>query len=232
MVEVMKPEAESSLLPAVYCSGAASVPKSSGTGRYWVRSVWPEASRTLVVVWVSVPMVTSWRATLPKPSYAARLGMTDKQILGSLGLDALAYGSFGMLGKAGAVAPSTEGAVVKTAATETTGGALVPMAAAVYPGTVRTVAGYQLAGTAGLVCTTYSVNVWGLYATKTPQGLRALVNALKAEAKAAGAKDISISGNAVVNSGIANMNPAIAGRYGLSFSQVNADTVMLQGSVP
>ncbi|MER8971994.1 MULTISPECIES: hypothetical protein [unclassified Mesorhizobium] len=36
-VEVMKPEAESSLLPAVYCSGAAAVPKSSCTGRYWVQ---------------------------------------------------------------------------------------------------------------------------------------------------------------------------------------------------
>ncbi|MER8531054.1 RHS repeat-associated core domain-containing protein [Mesorhizobium sp. M1272] len=38
-----------------------------------------------------------------RDTYAARVGMTDKQILGSLGLDALAYGSFGMLGKAGAV---------------------------------------------------------------------------------------------------------------------------------
>jgi len=48
---------------------------------------------------------------------------------------------------------------------------------------------------------------------------------LRAEAGAAGATDISISGNAIINPALANLNPAIAARYGFSFSQVNPTTI-------
>ena len=111
--------------------------------------------------------------------------------------------------------------------------ALVPMARASFEtGTVRTVAGYEVGGNAGLVGSTYNVNIWGLYATEGAQGLSSLANAFKAEASAAGASKISISGNAIINPGIANMNPAIAARYGLNFEQVNPTTIMLHGPLP
>jgi hypothetical protein len=116
-----------------------------------------------------------------------------------------------------------------------TGGskALVPMAEAAFStGTTRAVAGYEVGGNAGLVGSTYNINIWGLYATKNAQGLGALANAFKAEAIAADATSISISGNAIVNSAIANMNPAIAARYGLTFSRVNSTSIILHGAVP
>ena len=110
--------------------------------------------------------------------------------------------------------------------------ALVPMVDAAFSyGTVRTVAGYELGGNAGLVGSTYNVNIWGLYATGESQGLGALASALRAEAGAAGATDISISGNAIINPALANLNPAIAARYGFSFSQVNPTTIFLRGPV-
>jgi hypothetical protein len=110
--------------------------------------------------------------------------------------------------------------------------ALQPMAdAAFQTGTIRTIAGYEVAGNAGLVGSTYNMNIWGLYATEDSQGLSALVNGFNAEASAAGATDISITGNAIINPGIANMNPAIAARYGFSFTQINPTTILLQGPV-
>jgi hypothetical protein len=45
------------------------------------------------------------------------------------------------------------------------GEALVPMADAAYAGTIRTIAGYEVAGNAGVVGSTYNLNIWGLYAT-------------------------------------------------------------------
>lgn len=44
------------------------------------------------------------------------------------------------------------------------------------------------------VGTTYNMNVWGLFATKESKGLGALAAALKAEARTAGASQISIAG--------------------------------------
>jgi len=100
--------------------------------------------------------------------------------------------------------------------------ALQPMAdAAFQTGTIRNVAGYELGGNAGLVGNTYNVNLWGLYATENAQGPFALVNALNAEASAAGASQISITGNAVVK----------AGRLGFQFQQINPTTILLQGAV-
>jgi hypothetical protein len=110
--------------------------------------------------------------------------------------------------------------------------ALEPMANAAFnTGTIRTVAGYDVAGNAGLVGQTYNVNVWGLYATESSQGPFALVNALKGEASAAGASQISITGNAVVNQGLLNISPGVAGRLGLQFQQINPTTILLQGAI-
>jgi len=78
---------------------------------------------------------------------------------------------------------------------------------------------------------TYSVNLWGLYATENSQGPFALVNALKGEASAADASQISITGNAVVNQGLLNISPGVAGRLGLQFQQINPTTILLQGAV-
>jgi hypothetical protein len=98
-------------------------------------------------------------------------------------------------------------------------------------GTVRTVAGYEVGGNAGLVGNTYSVNVWGLYSTTESQGLGALANAFKAEATSAGATQISITGVAVRNVGIANLNPAIAARYGFTVETVNGTTIVLKSGL-
>lgn len=110
--------------------------------------------------------------------------------------------------------------------------ALQPMAdAAFQTGTIRNVAGYELGGNAGLAGNTYNVNLWGLYATENAQGPFALVNALKGEASAAGASQISITGNAVVNQGLLNISPGVASRLGFQFQQVNPTTILLQGAV-
>lgn len=110
--------------------------------------------------------------------------------------------------------------------------ALQPMAdAAFQTGTIRNVAGYELGGNAGLAGNTYNVNLWGLYATENAQGPFALVNALKGEASAAGASQISITGNAVVNQGLLNIGPGVASRLGFQFQQINPTTILLQGAV-
>jgi hypothetical protein len=76
------------------------------------------------------------------------------------------------------------------------------------------------------------MNIWALYRSENSQGLGALARALKAEATAAGATDISITGNAIINPALANINPASAARYGFSVSQINSTTIILRGSVP
>jgi len=73
---------------------------------------------------------------------------------------------------------------------------------------------------------------WGLYQTSAPQGPFALVNALKAEASAAGASQISITGNALTPlSTLRGLSPGMAGRLGLQFQQISPTTILLQGGV-
>jgi RHS repeat-associated protein len=111
--------------------------------------------------------------------------------------------------------------------------AIQPMADAAFgTGTIRNVAGYEVGGNAGLVGQTYNVNIWGLYATQDSEGAFAFVNALKSEASAAGASEISITGNAVVNQSLLNISPAAAGRLGLEVQQVNTTTILLRGTIP
>ena len=134
-------------------------------------------------------------------------------------------------GNSGIVGPSAWGAAVTPLAAPEIGGALVPLSdAAYYFGTIRTVAGYQLGGVAGLIGDTYNVNVWALYETEGAQGLQALANALKAEASAAGASSIEITGTAIRNTGFAKLSPATLLRFfGFSATQVNPTTIVLRG---
>jgi RHS repeat-associated protein len=97
--------------------------------------------------------------------------------------------------------------------------------------TTQTIAGYQLAGNQGLVGSTYNMNIWGLYATEGAQGLFSLVNGLNSLASSSGASQISILGTQIINSGLANMNPGVAARVGLTLTQINSTTILLQGPV-
>lgn len=97
--------------------------------------------------------------------------------------------------------------------------------------TERTIAGYNVWGNAGLVGNTYNVNVLGLYAKAGSQGLGALAGALRAEAAAAGATRISISGNAIINQGLAGLSQRAAVRYGFQLTRVNNQTILLTGGL-
>jgi len=111
--------------------------------------------------------------------------------------------------------------------------ALVPMSENLFAnGTSRTVAGYHVYGNAGLVGETYNVNVLGLYAQEGSQGLRALSTAFRAEAQAAGATRISISGNTIINPGISGLSPAAAQRFGFQLQNVNNQTIILTAPIP
>jgi hypothetical protein len=97
---------------------------------------------------------------------------------------------------------------------------------------VRSVAGYEVWRNAGLVGNTYNVNVIGLWATEGAQGLRALSAALRAEAAATGASQISIIGSAIVNQSLANLSGAAARRLGYELIHINADTILLRAFLP
>jgi RHS repeat-associated protein len=137
-------------------------------------------------------------------------------------IPSLIAGNFVAGGLVGLSAAASEGL-----AAAGSGGALVPMADAAYNyGSIQTIAGYQVAGTAGLVGDTYAMNVWGLYATEGAEGIGALANGIQAQASFLGAADISITGNAIINPGILNIG-SVAARYGFSYSQINATSIWL-----
>jgi hypothetical protein len=108
--------------------------------------------------------------------------------------------------------------------------------AALRYGGVRTVAGYRLYGTAGRVAGTYNVNI---FLWEAPEGqtlgirsLSAFLSALRAEASATGATDISIWGGSIYNPSIANLPVEITARwYGLSVSHINPTSIFLRGPV-
>ena len=60
---------------------------------------------------------------------------------------------------------------------------------------------------------------------KGAASLRGLASALESEARAAGAKQLSIVGHEVINPGL--LNPKTAERFGFSFRQVNERTIQL-----
>jgi RHS repeat-associated protein len=98
-------------------------------------------------------------------------------------------------------------------------------------GAERIIAGYEVGATSGLVGNTYNVNVIWLMAKENAQGLGVLVNALRSEASAAGATEISISGTHIVNENLINISEAMANRFGLSVNHINEYTIILHGSV-
>jgi RHS repeat-associated protein len=142
------------------------------------------------------------------------------QVVGAAGIGALAGSGIGWLA-------GIEGATAVGGA----GGALVPMAEAAFNyGTIQTIAGYEIAGVIGLDGSTYTMNIWALYGTETSEGLFSLANAIRTEAAAVGATDISITGNAIINPGIANMSASLAARLGFVLTKINPTTILLQGS--
>lgn len=60
---------------------------------------------------------------------------------------------------------------------------------------------------------------------KGATSLRGLVNALEAEARAAGASELRIVGHAVINEGF--FNARIAQRFGFVFRRINDETIEL-----
>jgi hypothetical protein len=86
--------------------------------------------------------------------------------------------------------------------------------------------GFRIFGNKGLVGKTFQRNVLLIEAeTKGASSLKKLIAALEAEARAAGASRLSITGHAVINQGF--LNPAIARRYGFAFRRINNDTIEL-----
>ena len=97
-------------------------------------------------------------------------------------------------------------------------------AAALKDGAWR-IAGFDVFGSRGLVGSVYNVNVF-LIEEAGGRSMYALVRALEQQAAMSGAKEISIAGLAVVNKGF--FNAAVAQRFGYSFEQINADTIILE----
>ena len=97
--------------------------------------------------------------------------------------------------------------------------------------TVENVGGFKLFGNKGLVGDTFNRNVFLIEAEqKGATSLRAMVNSLEGEARAAGANQLSIIGQEVINPGF--LNPAVAQRYGFTFRQINPSTVQLIKALP
>ena len=184
------------------------------------------------LIWATVQSYFA-QTTKPESEQAEQLAEfvqqhpTAAKVEGSVAL----VGTLGPVA-AGWVAAWAGGSGAVAGAATSGSGSLVPILDAAYTALPRTIAGYQFAGNAGLVGSTYNVNVWALFATAESRGLFAFVNALKAEASAAGATNISIIGIGVANPGLANMSTAAAARVGFIFSQINPTTISLMGAIP
>ncbi|QRK14230.1 hypothetical protein JQX13_53385 [Archangium violaceum] len=88
------------------------------------------------------------------------------------------------------------------------------------------VSGFRIFGNKGLVGTTFQRNILLIEAeVKGAAPLRELIAAFEAEARAAGATRLSITGHAVVNQGF--LKPAIAQRFGFSLRRIGDDAIEL-----
>lgn len=88
------------------------------------------------------------------------------------------------------------------------------------------VKGFWIHGSKGLFGATWLRAILNIEAVKPGRSpLRELLQALEAEARAAGASRLSIIGHAIRNTGF--LNPEIARRFGFQFRQINAYTVEL-----
>lgn len=96
-------------------------------------------------------------------------------------------------------------------------------------GAAEVVSGFKIYGLKGIENSTFYRNIFAIEkiggASGSMVGLGNLSKALEAEALASGASKIEIIGSSVHNSGFAN--PAIARRYGYSFTQLSNDVVVL-----
>jgi hypothetical protein len=86
--------------------------------------------------------------------------------------------------------------------------------------------GFRVFGNKGLVGRTFNRNILLLEAeqigARSPRGL---LRAFEAEARAAGADELSIVGHGVINPKF--LNPKLAERLGYQFEQINPDTVRI-----
>jgi hypothetical protein len=144
------------------------------------------------------------------------------------------------VGKAGTVLSGGPGAAIilyqvgpgggGTAASETPRGQMRPAAEELLQQATRLpperLNGFRIFGNKGLVGQTFQRNILLIEAeVKGAVSLRQLIAAFEAEARAAGASRLSITGHAVINQGF--LNPAIAQRYGFVFRLINKDTIEL-----
>ncbi|MDZ4853662.1 MAG: SpvB/TcaC N-terminal domain-containing protein [Nitrospirota bacterium] len=105
-------------------------------------------------------------------------------------------------------------------------------AAEAFIGTERIIADYNVVGQAQRVGNTYIMTISGWFErVGESQGIRALLNALRAEAKAAGASEIQIIGAMVENPILKKMNPAIAAKFGLTLEPLSPTWFRLSGPV-
>ncbi|RKH37821.1 hypothetical protein [Corallococcus sicarius] len=86
--------------------------------------------------------------------------------------------------------------------------------------------GFRIFGNKGLVGSTFQRNILLIEAeAKGAAPLRRLISEFEAEARAAGASRLSITGHAVINQGF--LSPALAERFGFQLRRINKDTIEL-----
>jgi hypothetical protein len=101
-----------------------------------------------------------------------------------------------------------------------------------FIGTERIIAGYDVVSQAQRIGNTYSITISGWYErVGESQGYRALLNALRSDAAAAGASDIEIIGAMVENQGLYRVVEALAPRLGFTFERLTSTYFRLRGPV-
>jgi hypothetical protein len=95
----------------------------------------------------------------------------------------------------------------------------------------QNLAGYNLAGSWGMVGDTYTMNISIISSTPgAAQGGQALTDALVSQAQAAGATSISVTGNMVTRAGF--FNQSYMESFGWSWQQINSSTIQLTMPLP
>ena len=95
-------------------------------------------------------------------------------------------------------------------------------------GIERDIAGYQVWGTAGRQLDDYIVNIGGLYATGSAQGLTSFYTSLVEEAEMSGATRLVIQGTGIINRGFTGPNAAsIAARFGFTYERLDENAIRL-----
>jgi hypothetical protein len=90
------------------------------------------------------------------------------------------------------------------------------------------VRGFRIWGNKGLVGTSYNRSILLIEAErKGASSPRALLAQFEAEARAAGAEQVSIIGHAVINQKLLNLDPQLLERLGWSFRQINDESFQL-----